>query len=105
MWTALRLAEAAKYPGISCLPSRRLTDVSLGTTTKEENVVKDEPEEEADGDIQAKDLTGVSLNPMVTTIQCIRRQSSKKTLHKVLSVTKPVRSREHDIKKKQVLPG
>ena len=88
MWEALRLAECAKYPGISCLPSRGHTDVTLLKEDDEDSVEMEDEDEDRE-DIKATDLAGVSLNAVVTTIHQIKRHFPKRFRHQILSVTKP----------------
>ena len=104
MWLALRLAESAAYPGTFGLPSRRQTDITLlqETIVDKDSALKAKLEEDSN-DISVRDLTGISLNPMVTTVQHTMKRDTKRSLHTILSVTKPIRSLEHNSKK--VLPG
>ena len=104
MWRALRLAESAQYPGTSTLPSRRQTDVTLtgGMESLEDDSVS---REEGSKDISMRDLTGISLNQMVTTVHHTMKRDEKRSLHTILSITKPTRSLQNDAKKKKVIPA
>ena len=104
MWRALRLAESAQYPGASTLPSRRQMDVTLmsGTESLEDGSVL---KEEGSKDISMRDLTGISLNQMVTTVQHTMKRDEKRSLHTILSITKPIRSLQNDAKKKKIIPA
>lgn len=102
MWESLRLAEAAKYPGISYLPSRRQRDVTLLNEREEQTEGEDGETEKSHENIRAIDLTGIALNPMVTTVYQITRRQPKRFQHEILSITKPIHSREH--KKKPTIP-
>ena len=105
MWVALRLAETSKYPGTANLPSRKQTDMTLVQETK--SVVQGNSMNKRDScDICIRDLTGLSLNPMVTTVSHSMKRNTRRSLHTILSITKPVHSMEHDGKKKiKALPG
>lgn len=104
MWRALRLAESVQYPGASALPSRRQMDVTLmnGTESLEDDSV---PKDEVSKDISMRDLTGISLNQMVTTVHQTMKRDEKRSLHTILSITKPIRSLQNDLKKKKVIPA
>ena len=81
--------------GIHKLPSRRVRDVTLLPDD-------DNNDNEDYGDLDAIDIAGMSLNPMVTTVYTIVAREAKKSRHMVLCTTKPVHS--IDQQKKPPLP-
>ena len=101
MWLALRLAESSKYPGTASLPSRSQRVTTLVRETKRAS-----GEEGVAIALKMRDLTGITFNSMQTTVRHAMKRDLKRSLHTILSVTKPLHSTERDSKKKKkLLPG
>ena len=69
---------------------------------REEQPEGEDDEMENHENIRAIDLTGIALNPVVTTVYQITRRQPKRFQHEILSITKPIHTHEH--KKKPTIP-
>lgn len=95
MWQALRLAEVTKYPATSNLPSRRQTVPEIMTKNDECSKTKCVA-------LKMKDLIGIPLNPILTTVSHTMKRTTGRSLHTIVSVTKsPHSSKQQDDKKKK----